>query len=212
MLIALSWGAAITLLITLLAMQSRAVELQRNYDVVAERLTELGEDIPEPVQDGDIIDRPNDQPPIITLSDEDGFRFESGSASITSSFRESLTADVARQLVELGSLYDADVIEVIGHTDEEPYGSRPSNLDITLIGHINGESNPLRVSDNTGLGMARAAAVVNVLRATPGLEGFEIVALSAGQTQMTNGRIPTQQSGLADRTRRRIEIRLRRAR
>lgn len=56
-------------------------------------------------------------PPIITI-DDDGNRFAIGSADITDEFRGSLELSVAPQVAQLLAEFGADVIEIIGHTDE----------------------------------------------------------------------------------------------
>jgi flagellar motor protein MotB len=108
--------------------------------------------------------------------------------------------------------YGVDVVEVIGHTDEVPM-SGISNLDQNLIGASVGRFpiGGLRSTDNAGLAMARAVAVVRVLRGDPRLANVTILPLSGAQMivpvdQMANG---TQRG--SDQRRRRIEIRLRRS-
>ena len=122
-------------------------------------------------------------PPIISL-DGNEFRFQTGSAEITDKFFDYLSLDAATQIVALLKKYDADVVEIVGHTDEqviEPNAEKSSNLDKTAIGKINGATDEVLIPvDNAGLGLARAIEVARVLRLQPELAGVKIVPLSAG--------------------------------
>jgi len=69
----------------------------------------------------------------------------------------------------------------------------------------------LQWSDNAGLGLARALAVVKVLAADARLRAFRILPLSAAQLIDTDSRL-TKWDGQSDvRERRRIEIRMRKS-
>ena len=149
-------------------------------------------------------------PPIIRLREADGYVFPSAKNRISPDFARRLRAEVVPLIEKYAEEYDADVVEVIGHTDERPIGGR-SNLDEALGDYLNGDYRPLRPADNVGLAFARAAAVAR--RLTPLLEerGYLVLALSAGQTLLPGD------GGLADGSdpgdnpaRRTIEIRLRR--
>jgi flagellar motor protein MotB len=71
-------------------------------------------------------------PPIITLSEADGYFFATRSAELTADFATKLRTVVVDRLLEIGRSFDVDVIEVIGHTDERPVSSGLSNLDRQL--------------------------------------------------------------------------------
>jgi hypothetical protein len=157
-----------------------------------------------------------DQPPIITLKEADGYFFPSGSAALSSEFAARVTSAITPLLVEFGTKYQATIIEVVGHTDEQPVRQTlsRSSMDRDLLDYVNVRiGRELHIEDNVGLGMARAAAIVRVLRAQQALTRFQILPLSGGQAVdlgdqlATGGRLsePMQQ-------RRRIEIRLRRTR
>lgn len=162
-----------------------------------------------------------DQPPIITLSEARGYYFRSGSADLSGQFRSQLRDVVVPTLAAHRRQYEVTVIEVIGHTDEQPLGGSASTLDFDLLGFLSERdlahsadatpaANPTP-ADNTGLGMLRAAAVSRALRDDPRLAGMVILPLSAGQTAEAND-TPAQPGGaVADRERRRIEIRMRRS-
>ena len=72
------------------------------------------------------------------------------------------------------------MIEVVGHTDERPIGMRQySNLDRDLLSVLNNTAGvaSLVPADNAGLGLARAVAVVSVLRQSPLLAGYKLIPI-----------------------------------
>jgi flagellar motor protein MotB len=152
-------------------------------------------------------------PPIINLSEADGYYFATGSADLTPDFEMALNTVVVTRLLEIAESFDVDVIEVIGHTDEQPVSNRVSNLDRSLPSVTLGGSSAgmLQWADNAGLGLARALAVVKVLSFDPRLRSFRILPLSAAQLIGTDGKL-TRWDGRGDvRERRRIEIRMRKS-
>ena len=110
-------------------------------------------------------------------------------------------------------MFDVDVIEVIGHTDEQPVSNRVSNLDRTLPTVTSGgnSTGALQWADNAGLGLARALAVVKVLSFDPRLRRFRILPLSAAQLIATDGKLTRWDARGDVRERRRIEIRMRKS-
>ena len=120
---------------------------------------------------------------------------------------------VVDRLLAIAESFDVDVIEVIGHTDEQADAPRPSNLDRNLPAVTFGQTDAavLQWSDNAGLGLARALAVVKVLSADARLKNFRILPLSAAQLIGTDGRLTRWDSQGDVRERRRIEIRTRKA-
>jgi len=154
----------------------------------------------------------HDWPPIITLSNDE-FRFESNSAELTPEFRDRLVSDITDMVNELLVTYDVDVIEVVGHTDEQPiYTSRESTLDLNAIGALSGDIpiSDLVPVDNAGLGLARAISVANALRNALGPVDVEIIPLSAAQLVLPGDSLSLGAAPAADEDRRRIEIRVRR--
>jgi flagellar motor protein MotB len=151
-------------------------------------------------------------PPIINLSEADGYYFATGSADLTPEFEMALNTVVVTRLLEIAESFDVDVIEVIGHTDEQPVSNRVSNLDRSLPSVTLGSSTGvLQWADNAGLGLARALAVVKVLSFDPRLRAFRILPLSAAQLTGNDGKL-TRWDGRGDvRERRRIEIRMRKS-
>jgi flagellar motor protein MotB len=153
-------------------------------------------------------------PPIITMSEAGGYYFESGSAELSPSFRQTLLGDTPLKILDYIRKYDVDVIEVVGHTDERPIGTRQlSNLDRDLPSVLNSNSSvaSLTPADNAGLGLARAVAVVSVLRQSPLLDGYKIIPLSGAQLVNTDETLALGGSPEDVQQRRRIEIRLRKS-
>lgn len=157
----------------------------------------------------------NRWPPIISL-DGNKYRFKTGSAEITSDFESYLVEDAAAKIAALLRQYDADVIEIVGHTDEqviEPKEQKESNLDRVALPAVNGETDQELIPvDNAGLGLARAIEVARVLRSQPALKGMKVVPMSAGQLLRKGDLLsPGGGAALNDPDRRRIEIRVRRS-
>jgi flagellar motor protein MotB len=152
----------------------------------------------------------HDWPPIIKLREAEGYYFAKGSAELTDQFQQNLEKKVP-ELVKIGKDFDVDVIEVIGHTDEQAILQRFSNLDKQLLEVTKGTGaiSTLLPADNAGLGLARAVSVVRVLTADNRLQGFRILPLSGGQLIDVNDTV-AQGAGGDVKERRRIEIRLRR--
>jgi len=155
--------------------------------------------------------KPHEWPPIINLSEADGNYFRSGSAELEASFEAKLRGAVSDQIADALQRYQVDVIEVVGHTDEQPISRRGSNLDQTVMEVLDGKRSIAGVvpADNAGLGLARAVSVANALKSDGKLKGATILPLSAAQLILPGDVVTTGQAG-AEETRRRIEIRIRR--
>lgn len=155
----------------------------------------------------------HDWPPMITLG-SDEFRFVVSSAELSDDFRARLQTDIAQQLRDLLELYDVDVIEVVGHTDEQPIKSTQlSTLDTLAIPVLNGDAPiaDLKPVDNAGLGLARAIAVANALASELEGTGVKIVPLSGAQLILPGDVVSDGLNPDDDRNRRRIELRVRRS-
>ena len=153
-------------------------------------------------------------PPIIRLSEADGNFFRTGSAELSPEFREKLLASTPEQIAALLKKYDVDVIEVVGHTDEQPVGLRQSNLDRDLVPVLRNYASiaSLVPADNAGLGLARAVSVVSLLSRSPLLAGYRLIPMSGAQLINTDETLAIGGSFSGDvRERRRIEIRLRKS-
>ena len=168
--------------------------------------------VPQKVDDSD-RKKGHNWPPIINLSEAGGYYFATGSAELTANFATELRTVVVERLLEIADSYDVDVIEVIGHTDEQPVNGRLSNLDRSLSLVTTGGSGAgiLQWADNAGLGLARALSVVERLSADSRLRSFRILPLSAAQLIGIDGRITRWDTHGDVRERRRIEIRMRKS-
>jgi outer membrane protein OmpA-like peptidoglycan-associated protein len=158
--------------------------------------------------------RPEDQPPIITLREADGFSFNPGSAEITPAFLARLAQEVVPKLSALGERYGAQIVEIIGHTDGTSITDRlrvKANLD-DFLGQYLDPSSTVAVFpyDNVGLGISRAVSVARALRASGLPSKFDIQPLSAAYLIAPNDRTAPAPPRIDDPTRRRIEIRIRR--
>jgi flagellar motor protein MotB len=152
-------------------------------------------------------------PPIISLSEAGGYSFKIGSAELSTWFHDQLVNKTIGEILENIKKYDVDVIEVVGHTDEQPIGNRPSNLDHDLLSVLNSTSGvgKLIPADNAGLGLARAVSVVSVLRHDPRLAPYKLIPLSGAQLVNTDETLAIQGAHGDIPLRRRIEIRLRKS-
>ncbi len=151
-------------------------------------------------------------PPFFSLSEAGGYYFDSGRATLRPAFELNLKTVIVPLLRKNIDDYGVDVVEVIGHTDEVPMAG-DSNLDRHLIA-ASASRFPiagLQSTDNAGLAIARAVAVVHVLRADPRLRGVTILPLSGAQMIAPGDRLADGADRGDDQSRRRIEIRLRRA-
>lgn len=151
-------------------------------------------------------------PPFFNLSEAGGYYFESGKATLRPDFDRKLRSTIIPALRKYIDDYGVDVVEVIGHTDEVPMVG-VSNLDSTLIRASANRlpTEALRSTDNAGLAIARAVAVVKILRADPRLQGVAILPLSGAQMIVPIDRVADGTANTSDQLRRRIEIRMRRS-
>jgi outer membrane protein OmpA-like peptidoglycan-associated protein len=155
--------------------------------------------------------QPHEWPPIINLSEAGGYYFTSGSAALTPAFESKLETSIADQIADNLERYKVDVVEVIGHTDEQRVARSTSNLDDASMGVIDGRLpvEALQPADNAGLGLARAIAVANVLKANAKLKDVTVLPMSAAQLVVPGDKLTAGQAGDVQE-RRRIEIRIRR--
>lgn len=151
-------------------------------------------------------------PPIINLSEAGGYYFEVGSAELSDDFKVALTDKVVPKILQIAAEYpDVNVVEVIGHTDEQTIKRRYSNLDSTLIDvEKTGNVASLVPADNAGLGIARAVSVVTrMLQDSRLQERFpRILPMSGAQLILVDQTLSQGSTGDV-KERRRIEIRLR---
>lgn len=158
--------------------------------------------------DGDA--KPHEWPPIISLSELEGYNFRVGSAELSETFRTKLK-DKSAEIAETAKQYRVDIIEVIGHTDEQVMAGDYSNMDSGLKPVLDGEKpiGSLHPADNAGLGLARAISVAELLERLPELDGFTILPMSGGQLILPGDRLTDGAQRGDVKARRRIEIRVR---
>lgn len=151
-------------------------------------------------------------PPIISLSEAKDYSFKVGSANLSEKFQDALLGNIADQIHKILIDYDADVVEVIGHTDPQPMGQNTSsNLDGFSVDFFTSDKKiTLSAKDNAGLGYARALSVTKTLMQSPKLSGFTILPYSAGQMITPDEMLQTGNSSFDSSQLRRIEIRVRR--
>lgn len=104
----------------------------------------------------------NNKPPVISLPETSGYKFESGTAKLSSDFssllEKAVFADI-RKVLERG---DVNAIEIVGHTDGQSVLRREAgNLDAQLGAVLAGKQSAeaLRFGSNADLGLVRAVAV-----------------------------------------------------
>jgi len=153
-----------------------------------------------------------DKPPIITMPGLE-FRFKSGSGDADQEFFDLINDRILPQIKENYRRFGVTVIEIFGHTDEQPYGDRSSNLDKTLPEYLSGSDVKISVTSNSELGMWRAATVARyfiILRDYYEIlnENFIIKPYSGGQFHNIDGSMSYGNSNKPDWKRRRIEIRM----
>ena len=161
---------------------------------------------PEPKEEG------NNWPPIISLSEAKDYSFNVGSATLAPQFKDAITGSIADQILQILRDYDADVIEVIGHTDPQPMrDDRITNLDDNSVDFLNSNRDiSLQAKDNAGLGYARALSVTKELMKVPSLRGYTILPYSAAQMITPNEELQSGLGKFDGKQLRRIEIRVRR--
>ena len=205
----------------LLATEGQAVDVRQERDRLLSENRELSERLAKVVaqlaeteaalaKTGESEQLPK-WPPIISLTEAGGYFFRSGSAELSASFTDQLTGNIANLIAANLKNYGADIVEVIGHTDEQPISRTNSNLDKNAIAVLSATKSvtALEPADNAGLGLARAISVANVLRDNHELSGITVLPLSAAQLILPGDRLTSGQAGNVE-TRRRIEIRIRR--
>ena len=154
----------------------------------------------------------NNWPPIISLSEAKDYSFNIGSATLAPRFKDAITGPIAEQILKILQDYDADVIEVIGHTDPQPMrDDRVTNLDNNSVAFLHSQGDiSLSAKDNAGLGYARALSVTKELMEVPSLRGYTILPYSAAQMITPNEELQSGSNRFDGKQLRRIEIRVRR--
>lgn len=150
----------------------------------------------------------NEKPPLLRLTEKESFRFGTGSYTLNAQFKAALDSRLP-WIQEQIKKYRIDSVEVIGHTDGQP-SPGSSNLDL-LLPKAGSSSNLMgyQSGSNTDLGLLRALAVSNYLKAKLAARGVQNVTVrpySAGSLIAIDGAYnPADTKDRADR--RRIELR-----
>ena len=154
----------------------------------------------------------NEKPPLLRLTEQESFRFGTGSYKLTPTFKRLLDQRIP-EIMKTIDRYRIDSVEVIGHTDGQPSPGR-SNLDLLLP---NASRSPALggylPGSNTDLGLLRALAVANHLRLRldpSGERGLVIRSYSASSLIASDGRY-SPADGRDHAERRRIEVRFTRS-
>ncbi|MBY3359356.1 hypothetical protein HFN97_16110 [Rhizobium laguerreae] len=205
----------------LVAAEQRAADLQKANDLLNEQQRNLASRLTVALKQLEAKEaelakltasgKPHEWPPIISLAEANGYFFRSGSAELSTSFTDQLNGSISDQIAKNLESYGADIVEVIGHTDEQPISRLNSNLDKNSIDVLSSRKaiTTLEPADNAGLGIARAISVANILRTNKSLSGITVLPLSAAQLILPGDTLTVGQAGNVE-TRRRIEIRIRR--
>ena len=150
----------------------------------------------------------NETPPLLRLTEKESFRFGTGSYALNAQFKAALDSRlpwIKEQIIK----YRIDSVEVIGHTDGQPSPGN-SNLDLLLPRAGNSFAKQgYQSGSNTDLGLLRALAVANYLKAkleSSGIRGIIVRPYSAASLIAEDGDYdPADTKDRADR--RRIELR-----
>lgn len=166
----------------------------------------------------DNIDKSPKWPPIISLPEAKDYKFRSGSSVISKDFEAKLKTVIKDEILKILKDYKANVIEIVGHTDEQPMGLHhgKTTLDQNILQFLDNRSGNvtkdtrLIANDNAGLGYARAVTVMKVLKTIPELKKYTMQPYSAASLIMPDESITGGSETLQESERRRIEIRVRR--
>ena len=157
----------------------------------------------------------NQKPPLITLTETQSFRFDTGSHKLSDKFKYELKRKLDKITEDIVK-YNIDTIEVIGHTDGQP-SPGGSNLDFELIRNNDTidsfNSTNFQAGSNMDLGLLRALAVASFLKnqlSNRSVDVPYITPYSAGSLIDIDGGF-NPAINLSDSKRRRIEIRFTRS-
>ncbi len=205
----------------LISVEQKTAEVEKTNELLSQRQLDLAAKLDAALKQLeareaelakiDASGRPHEWPPIISLTEANGYFFRSGSAELTMPFTDQLNGAISNQIANNLKSYGADIVDVIGHTDEQPISRLNSNLDKNSIDVLSSRKpiTSLEPADNAGLGLARAISVANILRGNKSLSGITVLPLSAAQLILPGDTLTVGQAGDVE-TRRRIEIRIRR--
>lgn len=157
----------------------------------------------------------NNKPPVISLPETSGYKFQSGTAKFDPAFASLLEKEVFARIEEVLKRGDVNAIEIIGHTDGQAVLRREAgNLDAQLGAVLAGRQSAggLAFGSNADLGLVRAVVVRREIEAwlkRKGLsEKIQVRCYSAANSVPFTGKLddPKVFAG-EEAARRRIEIR-----
>ncbi|BAZ05711.1 OmpA family protein [Calothrix sp. NIES-3974] len=158
-------------------------------------------------------------PPLIEIRDNENFRFSPNSAEISPRMEKYIKDEIVKLIDENTQKYNINLVEIIGHTDEQSIGFAASNLDDNLETAAKSTTATtnidtlLKAGSNADLGLMRSLAVVKLLQKIQiqenKMKNVKFRPYSAAQLILPNGDLanPPQGVRVADSSRRRIEIR-----
>lgn len=158
-------------------------------------------------------------PPLIEIRDNENFRFLPNSAQISSRMEKYIKDEIVRLIDENTQKYNINLVEIIGHTDEQAIGNAASNLDNNLETAAKSTTATtnidtlLKAGSNADLGLMRSLAVVKLLQKIQiqenKMKNVKFRPYSAAQLILPNGDLANPPEGMreSDNGRRRIEIR-----
>lgn len=179
-------------------LQSQVASLEGEVEKLKEKIKELSK-----------------KPPVISLPETSGYKFDSGTAKLSSEFTSLLEKAVFTDIGKVLKRGDVNAIEIIGHTDGQPVQRRgTNNLDAQLGDVIAGKQSAegLRFGSNADLGLVRAVAVRREIEAWLAREGLsdkiQVRCYSAANSVPFTGELsdPKVFAG-EEAARRRIDIR-----
>lgn len=158
-------------------------------------------------------------PPLIEIRDNENFRFLPNSAQISSRMEKYIKDEIVKLIEQYTQEYNINLVEIIGHTDEQVIGNAASNLDNNLETAAKSTTattnidSLLKAGSNADLGLMRSLAVVKLLQKIQiqenKMKNVKFRPYSAAQLILPNGDLANPPEGVreSDNSRRRIEIR-----
>lgn len=158
------------------------------------------------------------QPPLITLDDAQGYRFNLSRATLSIEFQNKIKQSIATKILNQAKRYNCDTVEIYGYTDGLPFSKNHNSKYFDKLLHKclthNCNIDKIKSSSNLELGMQRAIAVVNYLKPYLIKKNSpikNILPYSGGQFINEKGDISSLKDTKSNTHRRRIEIRLSRS-
>ncbi len=155
------------------------------------------------------------KPLIISLQEESGYRFQTGGANLSQEFKDNFHTKILQQISNEIAEANFNVIEVIGHTDGQPFRGM-GNFDTALLNlsftNINSEIiENVTSGSNADLGLLRALSVARFIHQELQKTSYKNIGFriySAGAFISPDNNIVIQSANSDNNSdRRRIELR-----